>query len=250
MYSRNIRIPLLSRCMWPIGRRISTLSPAGSTNTRTCMWSLERARPNLEGSHGGRVNSLSISRTAFCSERTANRRKPCMRTTFAGSKLVMSIFPTGGAPARGGGRFTEWNCRMGCSKRSTIRMRTRFSPSSRGGTDMGGLHRDRRGGLGLIPRDRQNFLFVELLLFGVTVCLSAAGCQKKEETKPVSSAAAKSAVVVKISSESITAITPSAEFRLTPTGALTGTLVGVSGQTSLEDKPLDFSQIVSSSKKV
>jgi alpha-galactosidase len=103
--------------------------------------------------------------------------------------------------------------------------------------------------LGLIPRDRRNFLFVELFLFGVTVCLSATGCQKKEETKPVSPAAAKSAVVVKVSSESITAITPTAEFRLTPTGALTATLVAASGQSSLEDQPLDFSQIVSSAKK-
>jgi alpha-galactosidase len=103
--------------------------------------------------------------------------------------------------------------------------------------------------LGLIPRDRQNCLLVELLLFGVTVCLSLAGCQKKEEPKPVSPAVAKSAVVVNVSNERITAITPSAEFRLTPSGALTATLVGARGQSSLEANPLDFSQIVSSSKK-
>lgn len=104
-----------------------------------------------------------------------------------------------------------------------------------------------------LPRNRgggQNFLLVELLLFGVTVCLIAAGCQKKEETKAVSPAAAKSAVIVNVSSESITAITPSAEFRLTRSGALTATLVGANGQTSLEDQPLDFSQTISSSKKV
>ncbi len=100
----------------------------------------------------------------------------------------------------------------------------------------------------MIPRNRQNFL-VELVLLGVTVCISAAGCQKQEEAKPVSPAAAKSAVVVNVSSQSITAITPSAEFRLTPSGALTAALVGVSGQMSLENQPLDFSQIVSSSKK-
>lgn len=101
----------------------------------------------------------------------------------------------------------------------------------------------------MIPRDRQNCLLVELLLFGVTVCLSVAGCQKKEEPKPVSPAVAKSTVVVSVSNERITAITPSAEFRLTPSGALTATLVGARGQTSLEANPLDFSQIVSSSKK-
>jgi len=80
------------------------------------------------------------------------------------------------------------------------------------------------------------------------VGLSAAGCQRKEETKPVVPAA-KSAVVVKISKESITASTPSAEFRLTPSGALTATLVGANGRASLDEKSLDFSQIVSSSKK-
>ena len=101
----------------------------------------------------------------------------------------------------------------------------------------------------MIPRDRKNFLLVELLLFGVTVCLSAAGCQKKEEPKPVSPAVAKSTVVVNVSSERIIAITSCAEFRLTPSGALTATLVGARGQTSLEADPLDFSQIVSSSKK-
>jgi alpha-galactosidase len=99
-----------------------------------------------------------------------------------------------------------------------------------------------------MPRDRKNCFLMELLLFGLAVCLSAAGCRKQEETKPVSPAA-KSVVVVNVSSEFITAITPSAEFRLNPSGALTATLAGASGQTSLEDKPLDFSQIVSSSKR-
>jgi len=114
---------------------------------------------------------------------------------------------------------------------------------------MSRLDRNWRGGLGLIPRDRQNFLLVVVLLTGVMACLSATGCRKKEETKTVSPAAAKSAVVVNVSSENITAITPSAEFRLTPSGALTASLVGASWQTSLEDQSLDFSQIVSSSKK-
>jgi alpha-galactosidase len=114
---------------------------------------------------------------------------------------------------------------------------------------MKGSQRNWRGGLELIPWDRQDFCFRKLLLFGVAVCISAAGCQKKEETKPVSPAAAKSAVVVNVSNESITVRTPSAEFRLMPSGALMATLAGASGQTSLEDKSLDYSQIVSFSKK-
>jgi alpha-galactosidase len=89
----------------------------------------------------------------------------------------------------------------------------------------------------------------ELLLLGLTVSLVATGCHKKEEPKAVSSAAAKSAVVVNISGESIIASTPSAEFRLGPSGALTATLVGASGRSSLEDKALDVSQIISLSKK-
>ena len=89
----------------------------------------------------------------------------------------------------------------------------------------------------------------ELLLLGLTASLLAAGCQKKEETKAVSSATAKSVVVVNISGESIIANTPSAEFRLGPSGALTATLVGASGRSSLEDKALDVSQIISLSKK-
>src|ERR1700757_3535894 len=147
--------------------------PLGSTNMPTCTWNLGRARPNWEGSRGGRVNSLSITRTEFFSERTANQRKRCMQTTSAGLKPGTSIFPTGDTPARGGGRFMEWSCRMEYWKRSTIKMRTGFSPSSKGGTDM-----------------------KKLLLLGLTVCLFAAGCQKKEATNAVSSAAAKSVVVV------------------------------------------------------
>ena len=114
---------------------------------------------------------------------------------------------------------------------------------------MKGVHRNWHAGLGSIPRYRQNLLLVELLLFGAAICLFAAGCQKEKETKRVSPAAAKSVVVVKVSSDSITAVTPSAEFRLTPSGALVATLAGAGGQTSLADKSLDYSQIVSLSKK-
>ncbi|HET7107442.1 MAG TPA: alpha-galactosidase [Candidatus Acidoferrum sp.] len=87
-----------------------------------------------------------------------------------------------------------------------------------------------------------------LVLLGLSASLLAAGCQKKEETKAVSSAAAKSAVAVTISGDSIVASTPAAEFRLAPSGALTATLVGASWRSSLEDKALDVSQIISVSK--
>jgi alpha-galactosidase len=86
-------------------------------------------------------------------------------------------------------------------------------------------------------------------LAAVIVCLSVIGCQKEKATTTDSPIAAKSAVVVKVSSESITVSTPSAEFRLAPSGALTAALVGTNGANSLEDKSLDFSQIVSSLKK-
>src|SRR5579863_168833 len=200
--------------------------PRGSTSIPTCMWNSGRARRNWEGSRGGLANSLSITRTGFFSERTASRRKRCTQTTSVGSKLGTSISPTGGTRARGGGRFMEWSCRMVCLKRSTTKMQTRFSPSSKGGTKM-----------------------KKLFLFGLTVSLFAVACQKKEEPKPVATAAAKSAVVVNISGESIIASTPSAEFRLTPSGALTATLVGASWRSSLEDKALDVSQVISVSKK-
>jgi hypothetical protein len=89
----------------------------------------------------------------------------------------------------------------------------------------------------------------KLLLLGLTMSLLAAGCQKKEETKVVSPSVATSAVAVKVSSESIIASTSSAEFRLAHSGALTATLVGASGRSSLEDKTLDVPQIISISKK-
>jgi alpha-galactosidase len=61
--------------------------------------------------------------------------------------------------------------------------------------------------------------------------------------------AAKSVVLVSVSGTGITASTPSAEFDLSPSGALTAKLLGTSGATSLEDKALDSSQVVSLSKK-
>ena len=89
----------------------------------------------------------------------------------------------------------------------------------------------------------------KLLLLGLAMSLLTAGCQKKEAPKAVPSAAAKSAVAIKVSGESITASTPAAEFQLAPSGALTATLVGASWRSSLEDKALDVSQIISVSKK-
>jgi alpha-galactosidase len=113
---------------------------------------------------------------------------------------------------------------------------------------MRGLHRDLSGGMVSVSGDRRSLSITGLLLFGLVVCHSVTGCQKKEETKTVPPAA-KSAVVVKASSESIILSTPSSEFRMTPSGVLTATLVGASGATSLEDRSLEISQIVSLSRK-
>jgi len=113
---------------------------------------------------------------------------------------------------------------------------------------MRGLHRDLHGGRASIAGVCHNLLSAGPLLFGLLVCLSVTGCQKKDETKALPPAA-KSAIVVKVSSESVTVSTPSAEFRLTPSGALTASLAGATGGTSLEDKSGDFSQVVSLARK-
>ena len=113
---------------------------------------------------------------------------------------------------------------------------------------MPALDSDLGEGMALIRGDRQRWFITRLFLSGLIVFLAAAGCQKKEESKPVPPAA-KSAVMVKVSSEGMTLSTLSTEFRLTRSGALTGRFVGASGQNSLEDESPDFSPIVSSSKK-
>jgi len=113
---------------------------------------------------------------------------------------------------------------------------------------MRALDSDLREEIPLISGDRQSWFITALFMFGLIVCLAAAGCRNKEESKPAP-AASKSTVMVKVLSEGITLSTPSTEFRLTPSGALTGALVGASGQNSWEEESLDFSPIVSSSKK-
>ena len=113
---------------------------------------------------------------------------------------------------------------------------------------MRGPYRAFCGVLASTLHSRRNLLFAGLLSFGLIVCLNVAGCQKKEETKPVTPAA-KSAVAVRVSSESITASTPSAEFRLSPSGALTASLAGTNVANSLDEKSLDASQIVAISRK-
>ena len=83
-----------------------------------CTSNLGRARRNLEGSRGGHVNSLSITRTVFFSERTASRRKRCTRTTSVGSKLAMSIFLTG--VPRAGAVGDLWNGAAGWGTRKGL----------------------------------------------------------------------------------------------------------------------------------
>ena len=110
------------------------------------------------------------------------------------------------------------------------------------------LHGDLRREMVSKSVDGQSSLSTGLLLLGLFSCLSVAGCQKKEESK-AAPAVAKSAVSVKVASESITVSTASAEFRLSPSGALTAARAGTEGATSLESKSPDFSQIVSSASK-
>jgi len=92
---------------------------------------------------------------------------------------------------------------------------------------------------------------ISFLALGLGISISLAGCQKKEseETKQAAPMAIKSGVVVNVTSDAITVSTPSAEFRLNPSGALTGSLAGSHGAASLDSKSLDASQIVSSAKK-
>ena len=124
-------------------------------------------------------------------------------------------------------------------------MRTRFSRSSRGRTEVRRIPRDSGGVITAPPGERRILSFIALCLFELVLCLCLAACKKPEEAKPASPAA-NSTVVVKVSNEAILASTRSAEFRLTPSGALTARLAGANGATSLEEEPLDFSQIVSS----
>src|ERR1700684_142926 len=120
-------------------------------------------------------------------------------------------------------------------------MRTRFSRSPKELTEMRELRCDLFGEMVSKSGDGQSLLIAGLLLLGLSICFAGAGCRKKEETNsalPV----AKSAVAVKVSSESITVSTASAEFRLSPAGALMAVRVGTEGATSLESKSPDFSQ--------
>src|SRR5580692_10274962 len=127
-------------------------------------------------------------------------------------------------------------------------MRTRFSRSLKDLTEMRELRGVLRRDVVSKSVDGRSSLSTGLLLLGLISCLSVAGCQKKGESK-AAPAVAKSTVAVKVSSESITVSTASAEFRLSPSGALTAARVATEGATSLESKSPDFSQVVSSAKK-
>jgi alpha-galactosidase len=88
-----------------------------------------------------------------------------------------------------------------------------------------------------------------LLFVGIIAAFAQAACQDYKDVKPAAPAPIVSRVEVKVSKESITLRTPSAEFRLTPAGSLTGSVLGMTGANSLDDNSLDSSQVVSFSKK-
>jgi alpha-galactosidase len=95
-------------------------------------------------------------------------------------------------------------------------------------------------------RQPKEVLSLVLLYVIALVCILSAGCQIKEEANP---AAPKSTVEVRMSAEAITARTPSAEFRLSPSGVLTAFLQKNNSTISLDAKPLDASQVVTIAKK-
>ena len=90
---------------------------------------------------------------------------------------------------------------------------------------------------------------IRFLSLGTGVLLSVSVCPQNEEAKQSSDSAQMSSVVVNVSKEGITARTPSAEFRLAPSGTLTAAVAGTTGEASLEDSAHKFSPIVTLAKK-
>jgi alpha-galactosidase len=88
-----------------------------------------------------------------------------------------------------------------------------------------------------------------LITIGLVSCSVLTGCQKAEDSKPTVVAAPVSRVEVNVSADKITLRTSAAEFQLTKSGALTGSLTGAKQSGSLDaDAPIS-SQIVSIAKK-
>src|SRR5882762_3202330 len=104
--------------------------------------------------------------------------------------------------------------------------------------------RSRRAGIGSAVR-MADFFGLCLVL-----CASMAGCQKVENQKSASAVAARSVVVVNVAAAGIMVKTQTAEFRIAPTGALTASLLGSVGTSTLDGTAPDLSPVVSISKKL
>ena len=88
------------------------------------------------------------------------------------------------------------------------------------------------------------------LTLATLACLTAIGCQNKQESKtpaPVSSP--KSVVEISTGSEAVTIRTPSAKFVLGPLGALRGSLEKAGTSLSLDTDPASAGQIISVANK-
>src|SRR5260221_11787018 len=73
-----------------------------------------------------------------------------------------------------------------------------------------------------------------LLAVCLVVSASMAGCKKEELQKPSQTVAARSVVVVNVAAAGIMVKTQTAEFRIAPTGALTASLLGSVGTSTLD----------------
>jgi alpha-galactosidase len=103
--------------------------------------------------------------------------------------------------------------------------------------------------LSLKPGVRAARRWIALILIGTTACLLQAGCQKTKDAQSVVVAAPTSHVDVNISGDKITLRTSAAEFTLTRSGLLTGSLAGGQGTGSLDAKSPESSQIISAARK-
>lgn len=80
--------------------------------------------------------------------------------------------------------------------------------------------------------------------------LYLAGCQNKQTSQTVSPAASpKSAIDAKASAEGVVLQTPTAEFTLSPDGALVASLKASGATKTLDSKPVDGSQVVTIAKR-
>src|SRR5882762_6154082 len=102
----------------------------------------------------------------------------------------------------------------------------------------------RRVGIGSAVR------MAALLAVCLVVCASMAGCKGEETQKSSQTVAAKSVLVVKVTVTGIVVKTQTAEFRIAPTGALTASLLGSVGTSTLDGTAPDLSPVVSISKKL